>query len=401
MERQSAGPASFLGVRKEDAGLLVRIYFLFFVSGMMSTVLGVILPFLGDEHGLSQTVRGALLSAHQIGNLAALFISGILPYAIGRKQNTVLLGSGIVIGLALITLTGNPLILFCAFALTGIGRGTMSNITNVVVGESMANKGAGLNLLHATFAVGAFIAPFMVIALSSSGWRAEPLVIAALMALALVLVVFSPLSSGRSGKDRRKEEFPCSFTFWVNTFIMFFYLCGEASLMGWLVTYFASLDAGAGFSTAMQSLLWIMILAGRLVCAAISARVDKPRLILILGIMMLASFLLLGNVQRIEFHGPQGHRRHRHRACHERHLSDDALHDGQELQQLYRRDRDLHRHGYRGRDRHARHHRQRCRCGRRRHGLLAHRGAHRGDGRAAGAEGRQALISFPRRIPLP
>ncbi len=293
MERQSAGPASFLGVRKEDAGLLVRIYFLFFVSGMMSTVLGVILPFLGDEHGLSQTVRGALLSAHQIGNLAALFISGILPYAIGRKQNTVLLGSGIVIGLALITLTGNPLILFCAFALTGIGRGTMSNITNVVVGESMANKGAGLNLLHATFAVGAFIAPFMVIALSSSGWRAEPLVIAALMALALVLVVFSSLSSGRSGKDRRKEEFPCSFTFWVNTFIMFFYLCGEASLMGWLVTYFASLDAGAGFSTAMQSLLWIMILAGRLVCAAISARVDKPRLILILGIMMLASFLLL------------------------------------------------------------------------------------------------------------
>ena len=293
MERQSAGPASFLGVRKEDAGLLVRIYFLFFVSGMMSTVLGVILPFLGDEHGLSQTVRGALLSAHQIGNLAALFISGILPYAIGRKQNTVLLGSGIVIGLALITLTGNPLILFCAFALTGIGRGTMSNITNVVVGESMANKGAGLNLLHATFAVGAFIAPFMVIALSSAGWRAEPLVIAALMALALVLVVFSPLSSGRSGKDRRKEEFPCSFTFWVNTFIMFFYLCGEASLMGWLVTYFASLDAGAGFSTAMQSLLWIMILAGRLVCAAISARVDKPRLILILGIMMLASFLLL------------------------------------------------------------------------------------------------------------
>ena len=274
MERQSAGPASFLGVRKEDAGLLVRIYFLFFVSGMMSTVLGVILPFLGDEHGLSQTVRGALLSAHQIGNLAALFISGILPYAIGRKQNTVLLGSGIVIGLALITLTGNPLILFCAFALTGIGRGTMSNITNVVVGESMANKGAGLNLLHATFAVGAFIAPFMVIALSSSGWRAEPLVIAALMALALVLVVFSPLSSGRSGKDRRKEEFPCS-------------------LMGWLVTYFASLDAGAGFSTAMQSLLWIMILAGRLVCAVISARVDKPRLILILGIMMLASFLLL------------------------------------------------------------------------------------------------------------
>ena len=42
-------------VKKEDAPLLARIYFLFFVSGMMSTVLGVILPLLGDEYGLSQT----------------------------------------------------------------------------------------------------------------------------------------------------------------------------------------------------------------------------------------------------------------------------------------------------------------------------------------------------------
>lgn len=293
MKDNSFTPASFLDVKKEDAPLLARIYFLFFVSGMMSTVLGVILPLLGDEYGLSQTARGTLLSAHQIGNLIALFVSGILPYAIGRKQNTVLLGSGIVLGLIIITLTGNPVLLFCAFVLTGVGRGTMSNITNVVVGESVGNKAAGLNLLHATFAVGAFISPFMVIALADAGWRAEPLVIAVLMAIALLLIVFSALSSKRSVREKGEEAFPVSFTFWLNTFIMFFYLCGEASLMGWLVTYFASLDAGTGFSTAMQSILWIMILVGRLACAALSSRVNKSRLILFLGILMLSSFILL------------------------------------------------------------------------------------------------------------
>ena len=103
---------SFLGVREENRSLLYRIYTIFFVSGAMTTVLGAVLPSLSSEYGLSYGVSGMLLSAHQIGNLFAVFIAGILPYAIGRRLSTAILTSGIVLGLLLMTVTGNPFLLF-------------------------------------------------------------------------------------------------------------------------------------------------------------------------------------------------------------------------------------------------------------------------------------------------
>ena len=63
--------------------------------------------------------------------------------------------------------------------------------------------------------------------------------------------------------------------------------------MGWLVTYFGSLGYSPAFSTAMQSLLWIMMLLGRLSCAIIAGKVNKSRLILFLGSMLLIFFFLL------------------------------------------------------------------------------------------------------------
>ncbi len=285
---------SFLGVQKENRSLLYRIYFAFFASGAMSTLLGAILPEMGEAYNLDYAFRGVLLSAHQIGNLVAVIASGFIPYLIGRKKSTFILGLGIVLGLLLMTLTGNPVLLFIAFALTGIGRGTMSNITNVVVGENAENKAAGLNLLHASFAVGAFISPFAAIAVIPSSWKIAPWIFASLMLLTLLLILFSRLSSERVRREKGEGTIPRSIHFWLNTMIMFFYLCAEASLIGWLVTYFQ--DAGIfpdSVSTAMQSFLWIMILIGRLLCAVVSPKMNKNVLILILGLMMTGFFTLM------------------------------------------------------------------------------------------------------------
>ena len=49
--------------------------------------------------------RGNLLSAHQIGNLAAVIASGFIPYLIGRKRSTFILCLGIVIGRVMMTVT--------------------------------------------------------------------------------------------------------------------------------------------------------------------------------------------------------------------------------------------------------------------------------------------------------
>lgn len=63
--------------------------------------------------------------------------------------------------------------------------------------------------------------------------------------------------------------------------IMFFYLCVEASVMGWIVTYY--IDSGAAGDDSAQlltSLLWITILIGRFTCSALSDRTAPPQIIL-------------------------------------------------------------------------------------------------------------------------
>ena len=97
----------FLGVPEEKRSLLYRIYFAFFASGAMSTLLGAILPEMGEAYNLDYAYRGVLLSAHQIGNLSAVIAAGFIPYLIGRKRSTFILGLGIVIGLLLMTRTWN------------------------------------------------------------------------------------------------------------------------------------------------------------------------------------------------------------------------------------------------------------------------------------------------------
>lgn len=287
-----------LHIAPENLPLLLVIYFAFFTSGTMTTMVGAVLPLMIDEYHLSYELSGLVISAHQIGNLAAVLIAGFLPYAIGRKNSTVLLYSGIGLGAILMTLTGSPLALLVAFAAQGIGRGTTSNICNVVISEFSANKSAALNLLHAVFAVGALCAPVLVmlfVSIGGIGWRGAQWLLAAMSIIVLVLLWNSTLSSTPTlRRPDGSRTFLKSVPYWMNVGILFFYLCAEASIIGWLVTYFR--DSGI-MSTALAqstaSIMWIMIMVGRLATAAVPMNVNRTRLLLGMGMTMLGFFVLM------------------------------------------------------------------------------------------------------------
>ena len=286
----------FLGVDKKDQSLMNRIYFIFLCSGAVSTLTGAILPDIQASYNLSYELRGFMLSAQQVGNFSAVLLSGFLPYLIGRKQTAVLLPMGIVIALLLIPITGNPVLLVIAFILSGVGRGTLSNTTNVTVAECAKNKAGGLNFLHATFAVGAFISPFVAIALGASRWRVSSVLFAIVMLVSIILIGKSNLSSVKTPrKSSASVPFAKDFDFWNITLILMTYLCAESSMMGWLVTYFQESGLmSPSLAKTMQSLLWIMILVGRLICAVISNKLKNKNLLIIsMGVLMTLCFVLM------------------------------------------------------------------------------------------------------------
>lgn len=255
---------------KSQFRLLFPCYFSFFVNGAMVLLVGAILPYIIEEAGINYSVAGGFLSAFAIGNLLASFVNPPMASRIGRKAT---------------------IVIFSAFILIGIGRGSVSIINNAVVNDNSNGRPAALNLLHMTFAAGAFIAPFITSLYTSFGlgWRAAAYTIIIGSTLSVILYVWMridynwPLESKKAkenASDSKAKPLYKNSIFYIMGFLLFLYLGLENCVNGWFVTYFKSMDImSSTYATNLVSVTWIMVMLGRLLTAKISSKVDKNKLI--------------------------------------------------------------------------------------------------------------------------
>lgn len=276
-----------------DKYILWCCFFIFFVNGLYSMVFGSILPLLSDAYSLNETVSGMLLSSHQAGNLIAGFVAGILPLYYGRKKSILFLSSFVIIGFLLIIGVGTPWILLLAFFFTGISRGSISNFNNKTVNDITDSNPSALNFLHSLFAIGALLSPFLVILFGQlfglNGWRWLLVGIIGLIVVSQMMFFNMPIEGDILAKDQTTKEKDYSFfkdsLFWNTIIIIFFYLCAESAITGWLVTYFIQSDLlTIQQSQMISSLLWVGILIGRLGCIFLGSRLSRGTLITLISI---------------------------------------------------------------------------------------------------------------------
>ncbi|MBU3175934.1 MFS transporter [Clostridium estertheticum] len=291
---------------KDKRYILNCCFFVFAVNGLYAMILGSLLPIISSEYGLNNTMSGLLLSAHQVGNLISGFIAGVLPLYLGRKKAIMFLCSFVIMGFLIMILTGNPVLLILGFLFTGISRGSISNFNNTVVNEVSGSSSAALNFLHSIFAVGALAAPFLVILCTNMagdiGWKIAAVVIIILASISIYL--FSKMKIEDTAKKMKQVKVSYKFMknkfFWITAGIMFFYLCAEATINGWLVKYFIDSNIMTiQYAQVLASLLWIVILIGRLTCAFLGDKLSKKKLLLVTSIGTVAFYLLLLSSQNI------------------------------------------------------------------------------------------------------
>ena len=210
---------------------------------------------------------------------------------IGRKATIVIFSAFIPVMLLVITFLPPVPVIYAAFILIGIGRGSVSIINNAVVNDNSNGRPAALNLLHMTFAAGAFIAPFITSLYTSFGlgWRAAAYTIIIGSTLSVILYVWMridynwPLESKKAkenASDSKAKPFYKNSIFYIMGFLLFLYLGLENCVNGWFVTYFKSMDImSSTYATNLVSVTWIMVMLGRLLTAKISSKVDKNKLI--------------------------------------------------------------------------------------------------------------------------
>lgn len=286
---------------KDQKRILNACFYAFFINGITSLIIGAILPYLLADFQIGYDKGGMLISFQSIGNLLASFLGGIISVYIGRRNAIVALSLMTALGFSGMVIFKSPAILILPFFLTGVGRGSVSNLSNTIVNDVSDGNPKDLNILHTFFAVGAFMAPFVASWLLNNGfsWRFVLGLVATLAALMTLNFATSNIDNTRPEKERKEDkkksslDFLKNVDFYLSSGILFFYVGVEYAVNNWIVTYLK--DSGI-MSTSMAqkilSMLWIIIIFGRLFIAYMSKKVDKRSILLISSIGTMVFFLL-------------------------------------------------------------------------------------------------------------
>lgn len=276
-------------------------YGVFIINGMLALSIGSLLPYIRDSRGLAYAFCGMIVSLHSVGNLISSFACGALSEVWGRKKSILFFNSFIALSYLVILLSDNNFMLALAFFLTGMARGATSNFCNTSINELAPGKASLLNGLHAMFAIGAFTFPLLLLAMTrtnSDNWIYVCSFMLIMGVLSWVMYFMIPDSVKEKKEEQIKKAADFAFfkepLFYLCTLTLFFYLCAEQGVIGWMITYFK--DTGllpASLSQVTASLLWVMILAGRLLTAWLSTRVHKEWLLLVMGFGLVGFLILL------------------------------------------------------------------------------------------------------------
>ncbi|MBQ8118832.1 MAG: MFS transporter [Lachnospiraceae bacterium] len=299
---------SFLGDKRKNKQFLLT-YSTFLINGMLALSIGSLLPFIRDARGLEYTFCGLIVSLHSVGNLLSSFLGGALPLWVGPKRSILFFEFFFSAAYLLILFSDNNVLLALAFFLTGFARGAASNYCNKKINSLSPGKAWIINGLHGMFAIGAFLFPILLMLITRSAdgnwvYACGLMVAVGVLVWFLYLMIPEDVKADETaqkdgegvGGQQKKSQFAFfrEPLFYLCIGTLFFYLCAEQGVIGWMITYFK--DTGLldpSLSQVTASVLWIMILAGRLTTAYLSTRIPKERLLPVMGAGLVGFFILL------------------------------------------------------------------------------------------------------------
>ena len=293
MERQSA----LKSMSRKHQYLMQDIFIAYLAMGVYLTLIGSVLPAIKAEYQISYQVGGWMMSAQQIGYLVAGIAASLIAGKIGVKVTYLSFGVLAFIGLALMMVTGNPVVLLFAMLLTGLCKGCTANFGNQITSTLSNNDSSLLNLSQAFFAMGTCLAPIITM-LCGASWRT-----AFAITIAMGVITFLHGLRTEIGPEAFHEEsnngkpdlrFFKKGIFWICCLLLMCYLAFEASVMGWLVTFFV--DSGAATETTAQLLataLWVAVLIGRFASAWFATRFRPEHMIVVMTIGVAACFSIM------------------------------------------------------------------------------------------------------------
>ena len=270
-----------------------------FVYGMISAMLGTILPDLSDRFRLSPRQNGSIAFAQALGLIIASLGVGPLLDNEGKKL-------GLIIGLALIAAallalprsSGFRSIALVLFVL-GVGGGIVITGANALVSDvGETHRGAALNMVNLFFGLGGLATPFIAANIFGRNWVRLCYTIAALTVVSLAIEASTKMPAAtRAGGFVLADAAPVlgrPLLFLLGLFL-FLYVGCEVGIWNWLPRHLIAQGIPESRALNILSLGFALgLLIGRVGVSPILIRVPAITVLLFASVVMaISTFLML------------------------------------------------------------------------------------------------------------
>ena len=283
--------AEQFGINKTSA----LIYSSFVLAGVVTTLLGPILPLLAARWTLTDERAGLFFTFQFFGNLAGIASLGTLLTRRGYGQTFVLGFAFIAAGIAGLNLSNEFACLFCT-GVFGFGLGLVLSGINLWTAEvSGARRTAALSILNVAWGTGAIACPALVLVAHQAGHLGILIFgiagLSALTAIAIAAMSIEPYErvNVESKAPERGLRIGNKFTVALGG-LFFLYIGTEGSVGGWTASLAKRMGSASGNLWELAPMFfWAGLLAGRGLAPVILRRVAE-RSLFVTGLILAGSF---------------------------------------------------------------------------------------------------------------
>ena len=285
--------------RKHSLDPRVVLYSGFVLTGIVTTVLGPVLPWLSTRWLLSDATAGSLFTVQFAGGLAGGAIAGMLASIAGTGR-TLAIGY-LLMSIGLLTMAiGDKVVGTIAIAIAGLGFGFVSPLTNLTSARLSPMRAAGaLGAVNLCWGFGAAMWP-LIVATSDSRWgirSALMFVSAAIVAMAVPFVVARfPAEVPHAASSPGRTQAATLTRLVTLGLCIALYSGTEASIGGWVTEFARRMTAPLTTNRweFAASAFWGGLTAGRAAVAVwLTRRWETPAMFFGLGLLATGIALLL------------------------------------------------------------------------------------------------------------
>ncbi len=245
------------------------IHFAFLICGIVTVLIGQILPVLSKRLALNDAQSGQLFIAQFSGSLCGTLFFGFAAKRLGFIRTT-------VFGFVLITfgslLLNSETWFFCTLGLflNGIGIGSsLPSLNMLVVVLNPERQASALSILNFFWGVGAIISqPFVAFLSTAESIFVPTSMLSVLFLLMSLALFFSRVRAGKTNTENETEPITDSPIWnhplaWMIAAFNFIHVGFESGAGGWLTTYSERFPEGADSLLSATPAFFLFFVIGR------------------------------------------------------------------------------------------------------------------------------------------